>query len=108
MIWGFINISTAVSGAMEPTCLKYGFMHYKLIAHWEEIVGSKISAKATPITLKFNHKQYSTTKKAVLLLGVKNPAFILELRTLEKTIKEKVSNYLGYNAIDYIKIKILK
>jgi hypothetical protein len=84
-----------------PAMQKQGWQKARLMLHWPEIVGSEIAAKCTPYQLTFPANQKTG---GTLTLRVKG-AFALELQHLEPFLLEKLAVFLGYRAIDRIRLQ---
>ena len=80
---------------------KKGFAEIDLLSNWREIVGEDIASYSLP-------KQFISARGnkngGCLQIEVPSGAFALELQLREKTIKEKINFYFGYQAISDIRI----
>jgi hypothetical protein len=84
-----------------PVMKKQGWQKAKIMVGWPEIVGQEIAAKCKPRQLTFPKNQKTG---GTLTLRVKG-AYALELQHLEPLLLEKLAVYLGYRAIDRIKLE---
>ena len=101
----FVKLDSALADAMKPSCQKYGFITYRIIAYWSQIVGEKMASLSSPLQIIFEpHKNYNGT----LLIATSNPGFALEIQSSQNVILSKISTYFGYQAVSKIRIKIMK
>ncbi len=94
------KLSKIVPLSMDAVCKKHGVLHYKVIMHWTNIVGSRLSTLCTPIAVRFPLNQQHS---GLIVIGVSNPGYIIELQTTQNTIKERLITYIGHNIITKIK-----
>ena len=84
-----------------PVMQKQGWQKAKIMVGWPEIVGAETAAKCKPRQLTFPKNQKTG---GTLTLRVKG-AYALEIQHLEPLLLEKLAVYLGYRAIDRIKLE---
>jgi hypothetical protein len=95
------KINQLITQAIAPACEKHGMLQHKIVTDWESIVGHHIASVCMPIQTKFSaHNQNNGT----LVIGVKNPGYVLEIQAMQNTIIERVTTYFGYNAISKIRL----
>jgi hypothetical protein len=63
---------------------------------WDEIVGSAVSKNARP----------SRIKNGMLRVTVSDPIWLQELQFIEESIREKLNDKLGRNAVKKVEFKI--
>jgi hypothetical protein len=63
---------------------------------WDEIVGSAVSKNARP----------SRIKNGMLRVTVSDPIWLQELQFIEESIREKLNEKLGRNAVKKVEFKI--
>jgi len=98
-------LKDAVNLALRPACEKYGFVTYRIISHWEQIMGKNLAALSFPVEVIFPKNK---NDDGFLIVGVSNPGFSLEIQASESIILSKLASYFGYRAITKIKIKIIQ
>ncbi len=98
----FKHVSESVEQLIGSSYLTKSSIIFKLIFNWEKIVGSEISALCFPVQIVFE------IDGSKLILGTRNSGFMLRIKFLELTIKEKISSYLGKNLISSIRTKVIK
>ena len=101
---GYKKLKDILDHTLKPACEKYGFITYRIINHWEQIVGKNLASLSHPIEISFAPYK---NDDGLLLIGVFNPGFALEIQASELTIINKLANYFGYKAISKIRIKIV-
>lgn len=84
-----------------PVMQKQGWQQARIMVGWPEIVGPEMAAKCKPRNLTFPKGQKTG---GTLTLRVKG-AYALEIQHLEPLLLEKLAVYLGYRAIDRIKLE---
>ena len=99
------RLDLALTKAMRPSCQKYGFLTYRMITHWNQIVGERMSKLASPLQIVFEPNK---SHDGALIIAVSNPGFALEIQSLQSLILSKIAIYFGYQAISRIKIKIVR
>lgn len=77
----------------------------ELIVNWSRIVGTKFSTKTHPI--RISRMKEKGVRKSVLLIGVENSSISLELSFQQDIIIERLAIYLGYKAVDRIRILVV-
>jgi hypothetical protein len=96
---GIKRISSALGEVVNPVYKKRGFAEAKLISDWEQIVGADIAAFALPVKLS----GLRTDSDHTLVLKTSG-GHALELQHLAPVILERIAAYMGYKAIQRIKI----
>lgn len=96
-------LKDAIGSALKPACEKYGFITYRIVSHWEQIVGKNLAYLSFPIEIIFPRNR---SDEGLLIIGVSNPGFALEIQASESIITSKLSSYFGYKAISRVRIKI--
>ncbi|MDJ1407732.1 MAG: DciA family protein [Candidatus Midichloria sp.] len=99
----FKILNEAIGSALKPACEKYGFVTYRIVSHWEQIVGKHLAYLSFPIEIVFPRNR---SDEGLLIIGVSNPGFALEIQASESIIVSKLSSYFGYKAISRVRIKI--
>ena len=100
---GYKTLKDILSDTLKPACEKYGFITYRIINHWRQIVGKNIATLSHPIEISFLPNK---NDEGLLTIGISNPGFALEIQASELIIINKLATYFGYKAISRIKIKI--
>ncbi len=95
------KLSQLLPAAIAPACRKNNFLQHKIILEWEDIVGKRLANISVPIKTKFLNTKESNGQ---LVIGIYNPAYVLELKMMEKTILNRLSIYFGYSAINKLKL----
>ncbi len=98
---GFNTLATSILPLMRRILGKKGMVTADLIALWEQIVGSEMSAYTFPEKVEFLRGERGN---GTLRVKVPGGAFALEVQHREKFIVEKINAYFGYNAISKLKI----
>jgi hypothetical protein len=96
-----VDVITVVT---KPICEEHGFLNFKIIANWQQIVGNRIAQISYPISIKFSANQ---KVNGVLVVGVENPGFSLEIQANQNLILERIATYFGYKAISSIKLTVV-
>ncbi|MDJ1257358.1 MAG: DciA family protein [Candidatus Midichloria sp.] len=99
----FKVLKEAIGSALKPACEKYGFVTYRIVSHWEQIVGKHLAYFSFPIEIIFPRNR---SDEGLLIIGVSNSGFALEIQASESIIISKLSSYFGYKAISRVRIKI--
>lgn len=96
------KLTISLDQITKPLMKKYGFYHNKIINDWHLIVGSDLADTTFPAKLA-NYK-YRGKLENVLYINVSNSGTATEIIYKEQMILEKIALYLGYRAVDKIKI----
>jgi hypothetical protein len=99
------SLKDAVCSVMEVPSNRYGFISYRIILHWPEIVGQGLARLSYPLQVLFDPGK---AVDGTLIIGIANPGFALELHSASSLILSKLAVYFGYKAVSNIKIKIAK
>ncbi len=91
------NVLNAVTA---PVIRKHGSLKARIFSYWPEIVGTEIAAKCRPKDLSFPPQRKDKGKLTLLV----QPGFALELQHSEPLILEKLAVYIGYRAIETIRL----
>jgi len=76
----------------------------ELIMQWSKIVGTKFCTKTYPLKIT-NYKEEKKYKR-ILLVNVENSALGMEFSFQQEIILERLAVYLGYRAINKVKVVI--
>lgn len=96
---GFSAISGLVDRQIGQAGKKRGFAVMRLVTHWDEIVGMKISAIAQPVDVSYAREGFGATL-TVLSNGSNAPI----VQTMLPEIQQKVNACYGYHAISRVRI----
>ncbi|ETO17946.1 hypothetical protein RFI_19360 [Reticulomyxa filosa] len=97
------KLSSVVEKVTQPAIKEQGYLLFKLTSYWHVIVGQKLAEICFPIKLNFPPQ---SSKDGILYLEINNPGFGLEIQANEASIIERISGYIGYQAIARIKLII--
>lgn len=97
----FTRLSVIMPEVVAPAFKKRGVLEAKLLSEWSTLVGREMAQKVTPVKCSFPRRDSSS--HGVLYVKVDN-AYSLEIQHNIPLILEKIAIYLGYNAIEQIKI----
>jgi hypothetical protein len=78
------------------SALSDGFLRWKIWRFWAQIVGPTLGAQCEPVG-------YDRGK---LVIWVKSSARMQEIRFFEKTLRQKVNQYVGRDWVKYIKFTL--
>lgn len=95
---GFERASRLVSGQVRSAGETRGFAVAKLLTHWDDIVGSDLSASARPVEISYGRGFGATL--VLLTTGARAP--MVEMQ--KETIRARVNACYGYNAIQKVRI----
>ena len=96
---GFARASSLVQGRIREASAGRGLMGAKLQAHWAEIVGPDVAARAVPVKVGYSGKGLGAT---LTLLTTGPDAPVLEMQ--RERIREKVNAAYGYGAIARVRV----
>lgn len=83
---------------------KFGFVNHEIITKWSYVVGPELAKICSPEMIKFPPYK---TRDGVLIVNVTNPGFCLAIQAQEGRIIERISTFLGYQAVNKVKVRIL-
>ncbi|KAA6204737.1 MAG: DUF721 domain-containing protein [Candidatus Tokpelaia sp.] len=106
---GFLPLSAATAGIMEPVLQKKAGLNRRLIQNWTEIVGQAVAAVAVPVKIIWPQPANKATKSnlaaATLILACFGyRAVKLQHETSE--IIARINRFFGYQAIAKIRIEL--
>jgi hypothetical protein len=87
----------------KPLYKHKGLINYKIMTHWNEIVGVRFAKICIPVGVYFPDEKHVN---GTLAIEVENPGFGLEIQANQMIVVERMANYFGYRAISKIKINI--
>ena len=96
------KLDLLIHDAIAPSCKKNNFFQHKIICEWQDIVGTELAKICVPIETHFGKNKEAD---GTLIIGVKNPAYVLKIQMMEQTIVQRLFTYFGYNAIKNIRSK---
>jgi len=96
------SIQSLLPKIIAPSCKRHGMAQHKIVIDWPYIVGEHLSKISTPIKTNF---PYGKRCDGVLLIGVENPGYVLELHMIKEVILSRLFTYFGYYAISKISIR---
>ena len=96
---GFARASSLVQPRIREATEGRGLMGAKLMAHWEEIVGPEVAARAVPVKVGYSGKGLGATL-TLLTTGPDGP--VVEMQ--RERIREKVNAVYGYGAIARVRV----
>jgi hypothetical protein len=95
------RLDKIIPEAIAQACQKHGVIQHRVVSEWGEIVGRQLAEVCSPMHVKFlKNKEVN----GVLVIGVINPGYILELQSIRHTILQRLTAYFGYNAINKLQI----
>ena len=97
--YGFRAVSSFLGNETKRVTETRGFTIAKVLTHWEEIVGSKISTIAIPVKVGHEARGLGSTL-TILCVGAHAPM----LQTMLPEIRDKVNSVYGYSAISRVRI----
>lgn len=97
---GMKTLGGALHEVVAPVYRARGFAEAKLLSDWLKVVGSEMAEKATPLKVTFPQGQHIGGTLVVAVQG----GYALEIQHLEPLILEKIATYLGYRAVNRMKI----
>ncbi|MDB2414903.1 DciA family protein [Rickettsiales bacterium] len=95
------KIGYALDKATKPVLSKRGFIHSKLIADWDKIVGPVLGEYSSPQKISFWR---DANINGTLYIEIYDSGMATELTYLEPVIIEKIAVYFGYKAIAKLKL----
>lgn len=98
-------LEAVIEKIIEPICERHGFAVYRIITHWDKIVGRNLARLSYPLKVIYERGQKTG---GMLIIEINNPGFILELQAAENLIISRIAVYFGYQAVSKIKIKVVK
>lgn len=96
---GFERASSLVQPRIRAATEGRGLMGAKLMAHWEEIVGPELAARAVPVKVGYSGKGLGATL-TLLTTGPDGP--VIEMQ--RERIRDKVNAVYGYGAIARVRV----
>ncbi len=94
------TLSDIIPKIAATSIKKRGFIEARIITDWRMIVGSAIASVSLPFKMIYPKNQ---NKHATLHIKVAG-AWALELSHMEPIIIDKISTYIGYKAVDKIRL----
>lgn len=91
-------IAFAADAVLSRLLNKQNLYLKKIIFHWQDIVGEKLSEYVYPFKLQ------NDSDKKVLFLAVSNSAVSAEIHYIKGSIIEKITFFLGKQGVDEIKV----
>ncbi|KAF8818102.1 DUF721 domain-containing protein [Rickettsia endosymbiont of Cardiosporidium cionae] len=73
-----------------------------LVMNWDKIVGLELYKISYPVKIYSRYEKDNTSK--ILYISVSNPSLSMKIYYQQSIIIEKISIYLGYKAVDKIRI----
>lgn len=95
------EVSRLLEKVTAPAIRKQGWQKAQLMVAWPEIVGPEIARKCKPKQLTFPKGQKTGGTLTLRVHG----AYAPEIQHLESFLLEKIAVYLGYRAIDRIRLE---
>ena len=84
---------------------RHGFASVEIVTHWDDIVGGEIAAHCEPIKITWPRQTAAEEPEpATLVLRCQGPAAI-EIQHQSHLIVERINQFLGWRAIDAVKIR---
>lgn len=96
------KLSKFIPGLVVTACQKQGVLQHKILSEWKEIVGEHLSKISVPLKTHFTYNKQSG---GILVIGVTNCGYIMELQMMENVILERLAVYFGYKAIEKIRLQ---
>lgn len=100
-----VPVSDLVSGILDPVLAKRAGITTSLVQAWDEIVGDRLSLQSRPDQIKWNRRVSDDDpfEPATLIIACEaGAALYIQHETTE--IMARVNAFLGYSAVDRIKI----
>ncbi len=92
----FLILNENLTAWLKARGLYKDYRKHGIIRDWQNIVGRSIALNT--LELRF--------KKDILILKVRNTLWKKELSLIKYSLKKKVNDYLGFEGVKEIKIKI--
>jgi hypothetical protein len=100
---GPVRLAELVGKAIGPLAAKRGFATADLIAAWPEIAGARFADCTRPDRIAWPKGTANEGRPAVLVVRVDGPAAVLFQHEAGQIV-ERTSAFLGYAAIDRVRI----
>jgi hypothetical protein len=97
-----MKLSYSLDKVTKPIIKQNGIYDTKLLAEWQNIVGSDVASYTMPY--KIAVQKSAKGQEKILFLYVYNSALATKLSFLHDIIVEKISAYLGYKLVSKIKL----
>ena len=98
-------LADLVGPALTAAFKRHGFASTEIVTHWEDIVGAEIAAHCEPIKITWPRQtDAEEPAPAALVLRCEGPAAI-EIQHQTHLIIARINQFLGWRAIDDIKIR---
>ena len=91
------SIKTILQGVLRQQNLNSRLDLYRALEGWEDMVGARIARHCLPKTLRDD---------GILLVLVDSPAWMRQIRYLEKDIRKKVNDTIGQAAVAKIHFQV--
>jgi hypothetical protein len=98
-----ISFDMLLDDMLKPVFKKVGFANIKVHKAWPDIISKNLSSICALDRISYNN---TAKKDGTLHILIKNPAFTLEIQSKESFIVNQVNMFLGYNAVNRIKVNI--
>jgi hypothetical protein len=95
-----INHFKASEGVLIGIAKKMGFFDVRFLTNWQDIVGSEISQKCSPVKMTFD----LFSRESILLVSSLDLSFKSMFTHYREVILAKVRFYFGVNFIKDVKI----
>lgn len=89
------------SSITKKACSKHDGFLASLLLDWSLIVGSELGAKAQPQKISFPHQQ---NKGGTIILAVGSGSDSMMVYHMHLFILDKVNTFLGYKALDHVRV----
>ena len=96
-------LKDSINGILKKIYSHKGEGFAEIVINWGKIVGEEFKSNTSPVNIKY-YKRNNITHKTLVISTI-DKASILKLKFSEMIILERINNYLGYKAVDEIKIK---
>jgi len=89
---------------LEPVIRKKSGFDVKLLENWPQIVGAQLASLCTPVKVRKTRSSADAQAKAATLMIECDGFASLKIQHQADEIIEKINHFLGFHAIDKIKI----
>lgn len=101
--FGYISgLNNVISKLNSKLLTKHDIFKSRIFTDWALIIGQEFAGKVTPISIQYHN--LGKTQEKILVVEVDSSAVATKLSYITPMIVEKIAIYLGYRAIDKIKI----
>ena len=101
--YGRQKVSDLIASISRPLFQSHGLLDERLVFHWKEIVGEKLSSYSFPLKLVGGGQASSNTPRILEVLV--SPGAALEMTYAKNAIIAKVNQFFGYAIVTDLRVK---